>query len=76
VLWSTKDAKSSKLSAPLYELRAARDDFELRGQPARAALAEVVSRFPTDSGCPELARAEVALKLSNRNSGSSAFGNG
>jgi class 3 adenylate cyclase len=62
--------------APLYELRAALDDFELRGQPARAALAEVVSRFPTDSGCPELARAEVALKLSNRNSGSSAFGNG
>jgi hypothetical protein len=51
--------------APLYELRAALDDFDLRGQPARAALVDVVSRFPTDNGCPELARAEVALESSN-----------
>ena len=48
-------------SAPLFELRAALDDFELHGQPARAALTDVVSRFPTDSGWPELARAQAAL---------------
>ena len=45
----------------LFELRAALDDFELRGRPARAALTDVVSRFPTDSGWPELARAQAAL---------------
>ena len=43
-------------SAPLFELRAALDDFELRGQPAGAALVDVVSRFPADSAFPELAR--------------------
>lgn len=32
--------------ATLFELRAALDDFELRGQPARAALVDVFSRFP------------------------------
>ena len=32
--------------ATLFELRAALDDFELRGEPARAALVDVVSRFP------------------------------
>ena len=42
--------------ATLFELRAALDDFELRGQPARAALADVVSRIPTNSAWPELAR--------------------
>jgi tetratricopeptide (TPR) repeat protein len=47
--------------ATLFELRAALDDFELRGEVARAALADVVSRFPVDSGSPELARAEAAL---------------
>ena len=46
---------------PLFELRAALDDFELHGQPARAALTDVVSRFPPDSGWPELARAQAAL---------------
>ena len=44
-----------------FELRSALDDFELHGQPARAALTDVVSRFPTDSGWPELARAQAAL---------------
>ena len=48
--------------APLFELRAALDDFELRGRSARAALVDVVSRFPTDSAFPELARAEALLR--------------
>ena len=32
--------------ATLFELRAALDDFELRGEPARAALADAASRIP------------------------------
>ena len=51
--------------ATLFELRAALDDFELRGQPVRGGLADVVSRFPIGSSWPELAQAEAALKLSN-----------
>jgi class 3 adenylate cyclase/tetratricopeptide (TPR) repeat protein len=50
--------------ATLFELRAALDDSELRGQSARAALADVVSRFPTDSEWPELMRAKAALNES------------
>jgi hypothetical protein len=48
--------------ATLFELRAALDDFELRGQPACAALVDAVSRFPADSAFPELARAEALLR--------------
>ena len=51
--------------ATLFELRAALDDYELRGEPARAALADAASRIPTDSALPELARAEAAPKSSN-----------
>ena len=47
--------------AVVFELRAAVDDFELRGQPARAALADVLSRFPADCPLPELARARAVL---------------
>jgi hypothetical protein len=47
--------------APLFELRAALDDFERRGEPARAALAEVVSPFPRNGAWPELARAQASL---------------
>ena len=47
--------------ATLFELRAALDDFELRGEPARAALADAASRIPTDSALPELARARASL---------------
>jgi hypothetical protein len=47
--------------ATLFELRAALDDFELRGEPTRAALAEVVSRFPRDGAWAELARAQASL---------------
>ena len=49
--------------------RATLDDFELRGQSARATLADVISRFPTGSEWPELARAEAALKESNNQFG-------
>jgi hypothetical protein len=47
--------------ATLFELRSALDDFELRGEPAAAALADVVSRFTSDSAFSELARAHSAL---------------
>ena len=47
--------------ATLFELRAALDDFELRGEPARAALADAVSRIPANNALPELARAQAAL---------------
>jgi hypothetical protein len=47
--------------AALFELRAALDDFELRGQPARPALIAAVCRMPTDGAMPEVARARAAL---------------
>jgi hypothetical protein len=47
--------------ARLFELRAGLDDFDLRGQPARDALIDAVSRMPTTSGWPEVSRAQVAL---------------
>ena len=43
------------------ELRAALDDFDLRGQPARPALADAADRVPADSALPELARAQAIL---------------
>jgi hypothetical protein len=48
--------------ATLFELRAALDDFAVRGEPARAALVHVVNRMPSDSGFPELARAQALLR--------------
>jgi class 3 adenylate cyclase/tetratricopeptide (TPR) repeat protein len=47
--------------ATLLELRAALDDFELRGEPARAELIDAVSRIPSNNAWPELARAKAAL---------------
>jgi tetratricopeptide (TPR) repeat protein len=47
--------------APLFELRAALDDFELRGDLARAVLADAAARLPADSGLPEVARAQALL---------------
>ena len=38
------------------------DDFDLRGEPARAALVDAASRIPTDSRPPELARARAAVE--------------
>ena len=51
--------------ATLFELRAALDDFQLRGQPARAAVVDAVSRLPADSEFPSLARARAALESSD-----------
>jgi class 3 adenylate cyclase/tetratricopeptide (TPR) repeat protein len=47
--------------APLFELRAALDDFELRGGPARAVLVDAAARLPSDSALPEVARAQALL---------------
>ncbi|HEV7422707.1 MAG TPA: adenylate/guanylate cyclase domain-containing protein [Mycobacterium sp.] len=47
--------------APLFELRAALDDFELRGHPARAIPADAAARLPADSALPEVARAQALL---------------
>ena len=47
--------------APLFELRAALDDFELRGQLARAVLADAAARLPTHGGLPEVACAQALL---------------
>ena len=46
----------------LFELRAALDDFELRGGPALAALVDVVGRIPSDSALPEAVRARKLLR--------------
>jgi len=35
--------------------------LELRGEPARAALVDVMSRMPADSALPELARARATF---------------
>jgi hypothetical protein len=47
--------------ATLFELRAALDDYDLRGQPARAALIDAASRIPANNAWPELARAQASL---------------
>ena len=47
--------------AVIYELRAAADDFELRGEAARQGLRDSVSRFPGRSTWPELTRARALL---------------
>jgi hypothetical protein len=47
--------------APVFELRAAADDFELLGEPARTALADAINRFPAEQSWPELARARALL---------------
>ena len=47
--------------ATLFELRAALDDYELRGEPARAELVDAAEHMPADSAWPELERARAAL---------------
>lgn len=54
-------ALARRQGVTLLELRAALDDFELRGQPARAALLDAADRFPGDTAWPELARAHAVL---------------
>lgn len=46
---------------PLFELRAALDDFTLRGEAARPVLAAAAAQLPTDSPLPEVARAQALL---------------
>ncbi len=48
--------------AYIFELRAAADDFELGGDPARPSLVDAVGRFPDGSTWPELARARALLE--------------
>ena len=48
-------------SASIFELRAAIDAFGLHGESSRGSLADAISRFPVDSGWPELARAGALL---------------
>jgi hypothetical protein len=52
---------SRRQNATLFELRAALDDFELRGTAASAAVADAAKRIPADSGWPEMVRARAAL---------------
>jgi class 3 adenylate cyclase len=47
--------------ATLFELRSALDDFELRGEPAAAAVADAAKRIPVSYAWPELVRAKAAL---------------
>ena len=47
--------------ATLFELRAALDDFEVRGASASAAVADAGNRIPANNAWPELARAKAAL---------------
>jgi hypothetical protein len=47
--------------ATLFELRAALDDYELRGAHARAALVDAASRIRAESALPELTRARPIL---------------
>jgi hypothetical protein len=47
--------------APLFELRGALDDFELRGPAARAVLCVAAGRLAVDSALPELVRAQAVL---------------
>ena len=47
--------------AGLFELRAATDHFELVGEPAREALADVTGRLPDSETWPELAHARALL---------------
>jgi hypothetical protein len=48
-------------SASIFELRAAIDAFELDGESSKETLIEAISRFPLDSGWPELRRARMLL---------------
>jgi hypothetical protein len=52
---------SRRQGATIFVLRAALDDFERRGEPARQSVIEAVDRIPADSTWPELARARALL---------------
>jgi tetratricopeptide (TPR) repeat protein len=48
-------------SASIFELRPAIDAFDLHGESSRQTLIKAISRFPPDSGWPELRRARTLL---------------
>ena len=52
---------SRRQGATLFELRAALDDYDHRGEPARTALLDIVGRMPTGSTLPEITHARAAL---------------
>ena len=52
---------AGRQGATLFELRAALDDFELRGEPASCVVADAAKRMPANNAWPELARAQAAL---------------
>ena len=52
--------------ATLFELRAALDDFELRGEPAAAAVADAAKRIPAHDAWSELTRAQAAHSEQSR----------
>jgi hypothetical protein len=52
--------------ATLFELRAALDDYDRRGAPARVALVDAAGRIPADSPLPELARAQAIRDQAGR----------
>jgi len=52
---------AQKQGAHIFELRAAADDFELMGEPSRAALLEASGRITADQTWPDLARARALL---------------
>jgi len=54
-------ALARRQGATLFELRAALDDFELRVEPARAALIDAASRIASNNAWPELARVPASL---------------
>ena len=47
--------------APVLELRSALDEFHLRGEPARAAVIDALSRLPTGTTIPERQRAAALM---------------
>jgi class 3 adenylate cyclase len=55
-------ALARRQGANLFELRAALDDFALRGEPARANLAAALRSMPPESAMPEASRARAAIE--------------
>jgi hypothetical protein len=51
-----------KQGAPVFALRAALDDYRLRGEPARGSVAEAVGMFASDSSWPDLRHARALLE--------------
>ena len=52
---------AAQQEATLFQLRAALDDFDLRGEQARAGLVDVLGRVPPGSVLPEVVRARQLL---------------